>query len=35
MALLDLQGMTSENATGGNSSLSLFCHSSYSVTICL
>ncbi|WP_433339010.1 hypothetical protein [Spirillospora sp. CA-294931] len=27
--------MTSENATGGNSSLSLFCHSSYSVTICL
>ncbi|TMR40923.1 SapB/AmfS family lanthipeptide [Actinomadura geliboluensis] len=35
MALLDLQGMVSENGGGGNSSLSLLCHSSHSVTICL
>ncbi|MFI0483402.1 MULTISPECIES: SapB/AmfS family lanthipeptide [unclassified Actinomadura] len=36
MALLDLQGMTSENGGGGgNSSLSILCHSSHSVTICL
>ncbi|MFB9193266.1 SapB/AmfS family lanthipeptide [Actinomadura verrucosospora] len=37
MALLDLQGMVSENGGGGggNSSLSLLCHSSHSITICL
>ncbi|WP_344947828.1 SapB/AmfS family lanthipeptide [Actinomadura miaoliensis] len=35
MALLDLQGMVSESTGGGNSSLSLLCHSSHSITICL
>jgi hypothetical protein len=40
MALLDMQGMsTSPNGGGGggehNSTLSLLCHSSHSITICL
>ncbi|MFD0684700.1 SapB/AmfS family lanthipeptide [Actinomadura fibrosa] len=36
MALLDLQGMVNENGGGDvNSSLSLLCHSSHSITICL
>ncbi|RKS69056.1 hypothetical protein BZB76_6195 [Actinomadura pelletieri DSM 43383] len=36
MALLDLQGMTSENGGGHNSSLSVLCgHSSNSQTLCL
>jgi hypothetical protein len=41
MALLDMQGMsTAPNGGGGgggenNSTLSLLCHSSHSITICL
>ncbi len=41
MALLDMQGMTTPNGGGGggggenNSTLSLLCHSSHSITICL
>ena len=38
MALLDMQGMEPPQGGGGgeaNSSLSLLCHSSHSVTICL
>jgi hypothetical protein len=37
MTLLDMQGMESTPGCGGetNSSLSLLCHSSHSITICL
>ncbi|MCW2900057.1 MAG: hypothetical protein JWO67_2322 [Streptosporangiaceae bacterium] len=41
MALLDMQGMETPGGHGGggggdfNSSLSLLCHSSHSITICL
>ena len=40
MALLDLQDMAATgdgegHHSGGNSSLSLLCHSSHSITICL
>ncbi len=38
MALLDMQGMETPGSGargGGNSSFSLLCHSSHSVTICL
>lgn len=36
MTLLDMQGMsTAPGGNGANSSLSLLCHSSHSVTICL
>lgn len=42
MALLDMQGMNTPGGHGGgggggenNSSLSLLCHSSHSITICL
>ncbi|WP_345439258.1 SapB/AmfS family lanthipeptide [Actinoallomurus vinaceus] len=38
MTLLDMQGMESTTPGGGgeaNSSLSLLCHSSHSITICL
>jgi Lanthionine-containing peptide SapB precursor RamS len=39
MALLDMQGMSTTPGGGGggetNSTLSLLCHSSHSITICL
>jgi hypothetical protein len=40
MALLDMQGMSTNPGGGGgggenNSTLSLLCHSSHSITICL
>jgi hypothetical protein len=40
MALLDMQGMSTTPGGGGgggenNSTLSLFCHSSHSITLCL
>jgi hypothetical protein len=39
MALLDMQGMSTAPNGGGcggyNSTLSLLCHSSHSITICL
>ncbi|HEV7934264.1 MAG TPA: SapB/AmfS family lanthipeptide [Actinomadura sp.] len=42
MTLLDMQGMATAETPGGggggggfNSSLSLLCHSSHSITICL
>ena len=40
MALLDMQGMSTAPGGGGgggetNSTLSLLCHSSHSITICL
>lgn len=36
MTLLDMQGMSAAPGDwGGNSSLSLLCHSSHSITICL
>lgn len=40
MALLDMQGMDTPGGHGGgggevNSTLSLLCHSSHSITICL
>ncbi len=41
MALLDMQGMTTPGGGGeggggeNNSTLSLLCHSSHSITICL
>jgi hypothetical protein len=37
MALLDMQALelTESAKDGGNSSLSVLCHSSHSVTICL
>jgi hypothetical protein len=37
MAVLDLQGMETRGGEGGgfNSSLSLLCHSSHSITLCL
>lgn len=36
MALLDMQGMEPPQGSGdANSSLSLLCHSSHSVTLCL
>ncbi len=37
MALLDMQGMETpwDGGGGGNSSLSLLCHSSHSITLCL
>jgi hypothetical protein len=36
MALLDMQGMeTPGEGGGGNSALSLLCHSSHSITVCL
>lgn len=35
MAILDLQGMELAGGGGGNSDLSVLCHSSHSVTICL
>jgi hypothetical protein len=37
MTLLDMQGMEATPGGGGgaNSSLSLLCHSSHSITICL
>jgi hypothetical protein len=39
MALLDMQGMSTTPGGGGggetNSTLSLLCHSSHSITLCL
>jgi hypothetical protein len=35
MALLDMQGMETPGEGGGNSALSLLCHSSHSITVCL
>jgi hypothetical protein len=40
MALLDMQGMSTNPGGGGgggenNSTLSLLCHSSHSITLCL
>lgn len=37
MALMDMQGMDTAPGGhgGGNSTLSLFCHSSHSITLCL
>jgi lanthionine-containing peptide SapB len=35
MALLDMQAMETPGGGGGNSALSVLCHSSQSITVCL